>query len=239
MKKIIINIGNTNTEIAESANIEETISIISTKVFFQKQTQLLMNLAESAKIIVASVIPNTEKILQKLYPKLVFTFLTHKLITDIDFSQVDISTVGADRLANCVAMKTLLSLPAAIIDCGTAITAEIVDKENVFQGGFIMPGRILQRQALKKSTGQLPEVKLKPTLPKNACGKSTEEAILAGIDLGIIGSVTSLIQSIHKKFPHIAFYATGGDADFFVENIPTLKQCPNFFTLKGLQSLSL
>ena len=61
----------------------------------------------------------------------------------IDFSECDISTVGADRLANLIYLSETGPAPALCIDFGTAVTFEILGPGKVFKGGAIMPGRML------------------------------------------------------------------------------------------------
>ena len=58
----------------------------------------------------------------------------------IDFSRVDPTTLGADRVANAIAAAEFYPLPALVVDCGTAITIEIVDERRRFLGGAIAPG---------------------------------------------------------------------------------------------------
>jgi type III pantothenate kinase len=84
----------------------------------------------------------------------------------VDFSLMDCSTLGADRVANAIAAAEFYRLPAAVIDCGTAITLEVIDKEYRFVGGAIAPGRKLLRQALANGTAQLPEIPLKNDIPE-------------------------------------------------------------------------
>ena len=68
--------------------------------------------------------------------------------SEVDFSLVDCSTLGADRVANAAALAEFYPLPGAVIDCGTAITLELVDENRRFAGGAIAPGRALMRSSL-------------------------------------------------------------------------------------------
>ena len=73
----------------------------------------------------------------------------------VDFTCVDTSTLGADRVANAVALAAEYPLPAVCVDCGTAVTLEVVDQNRVFRGGAIAPGRMLMRKSLFSGKNRL------------------------------------------------------------------------------------
>lgn len=155
----------------------------------------------------------------------------------VDFSQVDCSTLGADRVANAIALAHFYPLPAIAVDCGTAITLEIIDADRVFRGGAIAPGRRLMRQALAAGTAQLPEIPLSDELPEQA-GTGTAEAIRFGIDRGAIGLVRELVETAARPFggiPAVTVVAVGGDAPFFAAALPFLRLAPEDFTLHGIR----
>jgi len=153
----------------------------------------------------------------------------------LDLSLVNGSILGADRLANAIALAETLPLPATVLDCGTAITIDVVDQNKVFRGGAIIPGRQMQRKALNQSTAQLPLIAMQNQKP-SALGADTEQAILAGTDFALLGSVKELLTGIQDelggKLKRVI--ATGGDAEYFVENIPEISQIEADFTLRGI-----
>ncbi len=50
------------------------------------------------------------------------------------------ATIGPDRLANAVAVTRLFRPPAVVVDFGTAVTFDVVDKRGAYVGGVIAPG---------------------------------------------------------------------------------------------------
>ena len=155
----------------------------------------------------------------------------------VDFTQVDCSTLGADRVANAIALAEFYPLPAIAVDCGTAITLEIVDADRVFRGGAIAPGRRLMRQALAAGTAQLPEIPLSNEIPEQV-GNGTAESIRFGIDRGAAGLVRELVESAARPFggiPAVTVVAVGGDAPFFAAALPFLQLAPADFTLHGIR----
>ena len=154
----------------------------------------------------------------------------------LDFSQVDASTLGADRVANAAALTEYFPLPALSLDCGTAITIEIVDENRCFRGGAIAPGRILMRKALFSGTAQLPDIPLSSEVPEKP-GVNTATSILFGVDRGITGLVRQLIASCCAEYGIKHCAVTGGDADFFTNAVPGLEKTDKYFTFHGIRLL--
>ncbi len=152
----------------------------------------------------------------------------------VDFSPVDCTTLGADRVANAIAAAEFYELPAAVIDCGTAITLEVIDGQKRFVGGAIAPGRKLLRKALAQGTAQLPEIPLGMDIPENI-GCNTVDAIRFGVDTGIIGVVGEWLSVLRKKYPSLTVIFTGGDGRYFAPSFPEAQLADEFFTLHGIR----
>ena len=73
--------------------------------------------------------------------------------------------VGADRVANAYGAKKKYSLPAIIVDIGTATTFDIVSKDGDFLGGVIMPGLNLQFKSLNSNTSMSKSFSINSYLP--------------------------------------------------------------------------
>ena len=118
--------------------------------------------------------------------------------------------VGADRLVNALAVKQLYSLPAIIVDLGTAITLDIVNDESEYIGGIIAPGLGISVEALFKKTSLLPKAEL--LIPLQIIGKDTLSSMQSGLTYGFAGMIENLIEAIKKELglEEIAVIATGG-----------------------------
>ncbi len=152
----------------------------------------------------------------------------------VDFSAVDRATLGADRVANAIALAELYELPGVVIDCGTAITMEIVDEKKRFLGGAIAPGRRLMRQALHCGTAQLPEAAMSDVIPERA-GCNTADAIKFGVDRGCVGVIREFIAQANRMMPVKTVILTGGDAPYFAPEIPGAISADDTFTLTGIR----
>jgi len=227
MKFFVVNIGNTNTEYAvfENDRIGEVASCPTAS--FEKSM-----IPSGLPVAFASVVPEKNSVFDGID-----TFrLSAKAKTGLDFSKVDTSTIGADRVANAVAMAFCEKLPAVCIDCGTAITFEIVSEKKEFLGGAILPGRMLQRKALHDHTAQLPLVPLCNSIDGVSAGRCTVEAIRWGTEAGCVGAVKELLSRVANNFPgeDLTVIATGGDSEFFKREIPGLAIRDNKYTLYGI-----
>jgi type III pantothenate kinase len=123
------------------------------------------------------------------------------------------SSIGADRLANAAAAVAQGSLPAIVIDFGTAVTFDVIDERGRYVGGVIAPGLPTAASALHERTALLPLATVSSI--RRSIGKSTGEAIRIGLLLGAVGLVRETVGRIIKErfprsTPHVL--ATGGDA---------------------------
>ena len=124
--------------------------------------------------------------------------------------------VGIDRLAGAAAARLVKSAdrPAIIVDCGTAATIDLISAGGEFLGGAILPGPALMTKALAEGTSRLPEVAaleqgIVPAMP----GRSTQEAIAAGVGYGMRGAVARLVEEARAAFrdgPAPQVILTGG-----------------------------
>lgn len=238
---LLVSVGNSNSQVALACGSSIlSLETFPTSQFFETEG-LPEPFASGARlpILVACVVPAVKKALKAATGGGLMQFLTADLVTEVDFSGVEALSIGADRLANAVAAVTLGALPLIVIDCGTAITTEVVDGHGVFRGGAIAPGRLVLRRALNSFTGQLPEIPMTDHLPA-ALGTTTVDAITAGCDLGAVGTVARLIEESRRELgqPDCRAIAIGGDAPYFAQCLPELDLGPDDFTFRGLATVA-
>ena len=181
-------------------------------------------------VAAATVVPETRRMLDR---ENLFWLTPQNASGCVNFNYVDSSTLGADRVANAVALAEFYPLPALVVDCGTAITMEIVDENRIFRGGAIAPGRKLMRQALFTGTAQLPEIPLSSELPQLP-GIHTKGSIQFGVDRGAVGLVRELLECAVNAYGGVTRIVTGGDAPFFSAALGLPAAAPEF-TLHGIR----
>jgi type III pantothenate kinase len=136
--------------------------------------------------------------------------------------------VGTDRVVSAAAAYAVVEDAVAVADFGTAVTIDLVDQQGIFQGGVICPGFEMSAEALEKHTAQLPQVKV--TKPKAPYGKSTAEAINAGLYYSAIATLQEVIRRYAEKigkWPHTVITGSAAktikdDCEFIDSYVPNL-----------------
>lgn len=143
-------------------------------------------------------------------------------------------TLGADRI--CAAVGARMAFPAkncAVVDFGTAITIDFITSDGDFLGGNISLGLSTRFKALNTFTGKLPLLEKCDSYPQ--IGKTTNDAIQAGIVLGTIFEIEGYIRA----YPQFDFIFTGGDAIFFAEKLKSPIFVVYNLVLKGLAQIAI
>src|SRR3990172_1476737 len=142
--------------------------------------------------------------------------------------------VGADRIANALAVYRLYGGPAIVIDFGTATTFDAVSREGDYLGGAIAPGIEIASEALFEHTAKLPRVEL--TRPKHAIGRNTVASMQSGILFGYVGLVEGMGARIKQELGGSArVLATGGLADVVARETRVIEVVDHHLTLTGLR----
>ncbi|PYZ95412.1 pantothenate kinase [Alteribacter lacisalsi] len=142
--------------------------------------------------------------------------------------------VGADRIANAVAGTAEYGSPLIIVDFGTATTFCYINEKGQYEGGAIVPGVKIATEALYTHASKLPRIEL--ARPEAVVGKSTVEAMQAGIFHGCIGQVEGVVTTMKKQTgttPKVI--ATGGLCELIGPETPSIDEVDPYLTLKGLR----
>lgn len=145
--------------------------------------------------------------------------------------------VGIDRLLDAVACTRgpRRSVPAVIVDAGSAITVDWVDAGGVFCGGAIFPGLRLMAQSLRDHTALLPLVTIQHVQPPFP-GRDTRQAIEAGVAAAAAGGINALIHRLAEySASRPTVFLTGGDAVLLSGAIVGPVQVWPEMTLEGLR----
>ena len=229
--RCFLNIGNTHTQRLEAApGVGRAVRTVATADFDPA------SLPDGAELFAACVVAEKMDALRARGCRMATPEAASKFV---DFSLVDASTLGQDRVANAVYLAAKGVLPAVSIDFGTCITAEVVDARKRFLGGAIFPGRTLARKALHDYTSKLPLVELSDELPP-CPGTNTADAIRMGTDAAAIDAVAGFLARLEKLLGcRPAVYACGGDRAFFLRapELAGMADGGDDFTLRGVELL--
>jgi type III pantothenate kinase len=136
--------------------------------------------------------------------------------------------LGVDRWLSLVAVRHQYPGAACIVDCGTAITVDVIDANGHHLGGLISPGLSLMRKSLVQGTEalQFSETKHPPGL-----AKFTEAAIYNGTLSAAIGLIEHVLS---KQSKNMQLILTGGDAQFIAEQLDSTFIVDPDLVLRGL-----
>lgn len=146
-------------------------------------------------------------------------------------------TLGRDRLAAVIGAYKEHNTACLVIDAGTCMTYDFVDREGRYHGGNIAPGIHMRIEAMHHFTQKLPSVSMEKN--KNLLGKTTEEALQNGAVYGTILEIEAFIERIRKKHSRINIILTGGDAEFLGKNLKRKIFVDQHLVLRGLNEILL
>src|SRR5919106_296494 len=188
------------------------------------------------KVVVSSVVPEKNAAISQAARKIKVIWLDSTLKLGIGIDYPKPKSIGADRLANAVAVTELYGFPAIVVDFGTAVTFDIVSGRRKYIGGVIAPGLEAMTNFLYQRTALLPKISLRE--PRSAIGKSTIKAMQSGAVIGYRGLVREILARIRaEQFPRKKPYvvATGGYARLIARELPEIGAIRPHLTLEGLR----
>jgi len=118
-----------------------------------------------------------------------------KLPVSINYDEPE--TLGTDRICDALACAALFGgRSCIIIDAGTAITVDYLRGGRALECGMILPGLLMQFEALHGKTDALPIVNTDKEAALSLPSTSTEMCIRAGVLYGTAGAVASCVSEI-------------------------------------------
>ena len=208
---LCIDIGNTNTRagIFEGDNLVEERNI-----FPDRKIISLIKALKPEHAIIGSVKKGMGKIIQKSSRFTDLKVLDHTTSLPITVDYATPHTLGVDRIAAVTGAAHLKpGKDCLVIDIGTCITYDFIDKKGVYHGGSIAPGVDMRLKAMHKFTSGLPLVRVKghPDL----IGKTTRECMLSGAINGAAAEINGIIAEYQQFLYDPDIIICGGGAFFF------------------------
>jgi type III pantothenate kinase len=240
---LLLDIGNTNTHLglANSRRVVKQANIPTAAWFNGTAKRLIARFARRAHLAGAalcSVVPRATPLARQAVERLSHLpclELTPKTLRGIGVKYPQPARIGPDRLANAVAVRHHFGAPAVVVDFGTAVTFDVVDRAGNYVGGIIAPGLAAMTDYLHEKTALLPRIKIREI--KSAIGKSTEQAMLIGAVHGYRGLIRELVMELKRelKVHRLPVVATGGYADLIGAKLGVITAIDPLLTLEGLR----
>ncbi|QHI70804.1 type III pantothenate kinase [Tichowtungia aerotolerans] len=236
MQTLVIDIGNTSTSLGVYRNgrvtrVQRTPS----------KTPALELKKIPERAVVASVKPGVnarwKRFLKQQGVRDVL-FVSHQLNLGVPVTYPKPERIGADRLADASEAAATFGAPVVVCDFGTALTFDIIKKDEGYVGGIICPGLPLMFDYLSEKTAQLPHIK--PVKTSRVIGKSTAEAMRIGARIGYRGMVREIINELKEELGNnTQVCATGGFAGWVLQGFDDSITIDPLFTLKGVGRIGM
>lgn len=191
-------------------------------------------------IIISSVVPNlmhTLPNMSKKYFEIDPVVIGPGVKTGMNILYDNPKEVGADRIVNAVAAYEKYGGPLIIVDIGTAITFDVINRKGDYLGGVIAPGIRISADALFMRTAKLPKVEI--LKPDKVIGRNTVSSIQSGMVYGYIGMIDFIIEKMveESEIPLNEFkiIGTGGFSQLITNESKYIDQMDTLLTLEGLR----
>jgi type III pantothenate kinase len=221
-KLLVIDIGNTNIVggVYEGLSLTESIRIHTVTKKTEDEYALIfgsllaargVSLDSIFRVLISSVVPVLSRPISEMARKL---FGREPIILGPDnYRHLPIRVtnpheIGCDLVADLTAAYARFGQASVVVDFGTALTFSAVDDSGTIAGVSIAPGLTTAIASLSRDTAQLPYVEL--SVPDSALGQNTVQAIQAGVVLGYVGLVESLVSRMKAELGAAKVVATGG-----------------------------
>jgi len=232
---LIIDAGNTRVKAATFSNTD-----LKEKYFFDNPEQVNHFLKNSRfeNVIVSSVSTAANELLSATSAKNKKLIASINLKLPVSVSYETPTTLGIDRLAAaCGALEIAPQQNCLIIDAGTCINYEFIDRQHVYHGGAISPGIHMRFKAMHTFTSRLPLVDSVNEV--DLIGNSTEACLQSGVMHGVRAEVDGIIDLYREKYPDISVILTGGDGIFFENKLKHSIFAAPDLVLRGLNRILL
>jgi len=238
---LLVDVSNSFTKVAFSSRARVGPSQrLPTAQWKAAEIHKILAARNAGTVVACSVVPSQDAELERGVDGRNLIWLTARSRLNVRIEYPQPQTIGADRLANAVAVTELYGTPAIVIDFGTAVTFDIVSAEAAYVGGVIAPGLASMTNFLYQHTALLPRISLRE--PRRAVGKTTREAMLAGAVFGYRGLVREILKQIRtERFArrHVHVVATGGYASLIARELLEVGVVRDNLTLEGLRLVGL
>ncbi len=241
MKVLLVDVGNTRLKWACSIDdkiIERNLFAWQTETLEEPLDSQWNNLDQPEAVLVSNVAgdlvrKNITNWCQKNWKVKPVFAVVEDVCCGVKNSYSETTRLGVDRWLAMIAAWNLCKKNVCVIDCGSAVTIDVVSKNGQHEGGMISPGLALSGRALTDHTHALTADQRKsfPLLANN-----TEDAINSGCYHQLIGSIHHVLTKIGEQFDSdMEYIITGGDAELVMAALDIKMSHEPDLVLNGLK----
>ncbi len=239
--KLLVDIGNTRIKwgIDKNGEIVRGGSIAYKQTDFTQAIQLewlQLNTPQLLAISSVSAKEITQKLVGFAYKKWpdvnIFFAKSSAQAGSVKNAYQQPESLGIDRWLGLIALRHYYPGNSCIIDCGTAITVDFLDKNGQHLGGLISPGMRLMKQSLYQGTEALAFKHQNYSL---GLADFTDAAIYTGTVYAVAGLIEKAVSGLCQCEKLVI---TGGDAELIANTLALETIVEPDFILKGLALLA-
>jgi len=158
-------------------------------------------------------------------------------------SYTDFSQLGIDRwLAMIAGFNHKDRLPGeavCVIDCGTAVTLDVVDGRGRHLGGLIMPGLAIMQSMLMRETSNIDSFNVAKGVSSMHLEKATDIAISQGCAQILVGGLDAMISRYSgEQGKNMLCLIAGGDGAWVAKSLTVENVYEPLLVNKGLWHVS-
>lgn len=122
--------------------------------------------------------------------------------------------LGVDRWLALLAARELFTGALCVVDCGTALTVDVLAQDNRHLGGLIIPGMQLMRDALAaRAEGIRSQIDQATHAQVTLLGSDTGSAVAGGTLYAEVAFIDRIFADLRAELgPNLRCVITGGDA---------------------------
>ena len=238
---LAIDIGNTNIVCAifDGNKIVDELRIESSPETIDQFHNFTSNTV--GRVIISSVVPKLTEIYNEICTSLYQTnpfVVQYNNVPDLMLEVDEPPQVGADRICNTIAAVKLHKLPCVVVDSGTAVKYDVIDKSGAFIGGAIAPGMDISARYLFDKAALLRETAF--TFPENSVGKNTDTNLQSGIMFSAVDAIDGMLSRIEKEmgWDDLNVILTGGFSTLLSPELDHQHFLDIHLTLRGLELIN-
>jgi type III pantothenate kinase len=130
--------------------------------------------------------------------------------------------LGVDRWVAMIGARSELRGSICLVDAGTAVTIDAIDKSGVHLGGQIIPGLALMGSALRSDTSEIPLARRLPRDPGRGMAvfaTNTDGAVQSGAVNAVCGAIDRAMKVLRSEGHRPKIVLTGGDASRILKQL--------------------
>jgi type III pantothenate kinase len=148
--------------------------------------------------------------------------------------------LGVDRWVAMIGARAESKSALCIVDAGSAITIDALDRHGMHLGGQIIPGLHLMHRALESDTAGIKGLRIRAVAPGTGMAlfaNSTSGAVQAGAINAICGAIDRAVKTMRAAGLRPKIFVTGGGSSPILEQLSTSVLHRPHLVLQGLAAM--